>query len=140
MVASIGESKRTLATRLTTVCKCLRLFCKRLRLFCKRLRLFCKRLQLFAEKINSQRTFEHVQNFFATRKTVCDNKNCLRTCLQPFTNPDETQNSLRSQTFAAQCDVYRTIAGACTFKISNLTTIFHTKCNYTTIFLLLKFP
>ena len=58
-------------------------------------------------KINSQRNFEHVQNFFAffvTRKTVCDNENCLWTCLQPFTNPNETQNSLRSQTFAAQCD------------------------------------
>ena len=52
-------------------------------------------------KINSQ----SVQNFFATRKTLCDNKNCLRTCLQPFTNPDETQNSLRSQAFAAQCDI-----------------------------------
>ena len=77
MVASIGEAKRTFATRLTTVCE-------GLRLFCKRLRLFCKRLQLFAGKINSQRNFEHVQHFFATRKTVCDNKNCLRTCLQPL--------------------------------------------------------
>ena len=40
MVASIGESKRTLPARLTTVGKALRLFFKRLRL--------C--LQLFAEK------------------------------------------------------------------------------------------
>ena len=44
-------------------------------------------LQILANicgKINSQRKFEHVQNFSATRKTLCDNKNCLRTCLQPL--------------------------------------------------------
>ena len=67
-------------------------------------------LQTFATicgKMNSQRNFKHVQNFFATRNTPCDNKNCLRTCLQPFTNPNSwrIQNSLRSQAFAAQCDI-----------------------------------
>ena len=52
-------------------------------------------------KINSQRNVEHVQNFFATRKTLCDNKNCLRTCLQPFTNPDEKLANPKFATFAS---------------------------------------
>ena len=52
VVASIGESKRTtIATRLTTVRKGLRLFCQRLRLFCKHLQLFCKRLRLFYKRL-----------------------------------------------------------------------------------------
>ena len=56
----IGKSKRTLATRLTTVCKGLRLFCKRLQLFCNACNYLRK--NKFAKK------FEHVQNFFATKK------------------------------------------------------------------------
>ena len=56
-------------------------------------------------RINSQKKFcKDVQKKIATSKTACNNNNCLRTCLQPFTNPDETKNSLRSQAFAAQCD------------------------------------
>ena len=85
--ASIGESKRTLATRLTTVCKGLRLFCKALRLFCKHLRLFCKHL---CGNINSQRNLNmfkislRQEKLFATIKTVCELVcNLLRTITKP---------------------------------------------------------
>ena len=36
-----------------------------------------------------------------TRKTLCDNNNCLRTCLQPFTNPDEKLANPKFATFAS---------------------------------------
>ena len=43
-------------------------------------------------KINSQRNFEHVQKHV---------QNCLRTCLQPFTNPDEKLANPKFATFAS---------------------------------------
>ena len=107
MVDGIGKSKRSLTTRLKTVCKGLRLFCKRLRPFCKRLRLFCKRLQLFAGKLirkeilNMFKISLRQENFFATIKTVYE---LVCNLLQILTKSWRIQNSLRSQAFAAQCE------------------------------------
>ena len=39
-------------------------------------------------------------------KTICDDKNCLRTCLQPFTNPDE---KLANPKFAMFASVPRSV-------------------------------
>ena len=101
VVASFGETQRTDENKeqnhVTTVCKGLRLFCKRLQLFCKRLQLFAN----VCGKINSQRNFEHVQNFFATRKTVYNKENCLRSFLQPFTTFYKLWRNPKFATFAS---------------------------------------
>ena len=75
--------------RLTTVLQTFTTVLQTLTTVLQTLTTVLQTLATICGKINSQRNFEHVQNFIATRKTLCDNKNCLRTCLQPFTNPDE---------------------------------------------------
>ena len=95
---ALVNQKRTLATRLTTVWKCLRLFCKRLRLFCKRLQLFAEkliRIFFYMFKISLRQ-----EKLFATIKTVCE---LVCNLLRNLTSW-RIQNSVRSQAIAAQCD------------------------------------
>ena len=63
-------------------------------------------LQPFAKACNCLWKNKFAKKFWTCSKTVCNNENCLRTYLQPFTNPSESTISLRSQAFAAQWDTW----------------------------------
>ena len=105
-----GKSKRTLATRLTTVCLGLRLFLQMFTTVLQTLTTVLQTLATICGKINSQRNFEHVkmlknslrqEKLFATIKTVCE---LVCNLLRTLTKSWRIQNSLRSQAFAALCD------------------------------------
>ena len=104
---------QTLATVLQTLATVLQTLATVLQTLATVLQTLATVLQTLATicgKINSQRNFEHVQNFFATRKTLCDKLTIKTVCelvcnlLRTLTKSWRIQNSPRSQAFAAQSD------------------------------------
>ena len=76
---ALAKKKRTLANHLNPRFQRLRTFAN----VCERLKLFAKNLRKCIFR-NSQRNFEHVQNFFANVKTVCERLRTFATLCEPL--------------------------------------------------------
>ena len=92
----MAKKKRTLANHLNPRFQRLRTFAN----VCERLKLFAKNLRKCIFR-NSQRNFEHVQNFFANVKTVCERLQTFATVCEPLRTLKNPQIRKRSQSFAA---------------------------------------
>ena len=92
---ALAKKNRTLANYLSPRFQRLRTFAN----VCDRLKLFAKNLRKCIFR-NSQRNFEHVQNFFANVKTVCERLRTFATLCEPLRTLKKNQIRKRSQPFA----------------------------------------